>query len=71
MIKTPPSKISLKNILDTSCPVVRFSQERKGFLEIHQERSRSKATVLQIKFVLRYHARADKEKIYKIVGVKI
>jgi hypothetical protein len=57
--------------LDASRPVLRFSQERKGFLEIHRERSRGEAAVLQIKFVLRYHARADEGKIYKIVGVKI
>jgi len=39
-------------------------------LEIHRERSRGKAAVLQIKFVLRYHARADGLKLKKHMRIK-
>ena len=71
MIQTPPKFISLKNILDASRLVVRFGQIRKGFFEIHNERSRGKATVLQMEFVLRSPAQEPMAaKIYKIVGAK-
>ena len=53
MIQTPPKFISLKNILDATRPIVCFGQIRKGFFEIHNERSRGKAAVLQMEFVLR------------------
>ncbi len=35
----PPKFIQLKNILDASRFLVRFSQRRKGFFEIHHERA--------------------------------
>ena len=69
MIQTPHKFISLKNVLDASRPLLRFSQIRKGFFEIHNERSRGKAAVLQMKFVLRSVAQEPMAaKIYKIVG---
>jgi len=56
MIQTPPKFISLKNILDASRLLLRSSQIRKGFFEIHNERSQGKAAVLQMEFVLRSSA---------------
>jgi hypothetical protein len=56
MIQTPPKFISIKNILDASRLLLRFGQIRKGFFEIHNERSRGKAAILQIEFVLRSFA---------------
>jgi hypothetical protein len=42
--------------LDATRLLLRFGQIRKGFFEIHNERSRGKAAVLQIEFVLRSFA---------------
>ena len=69
MIQTPPDSILIRNIVDASRPVVRFGQMRKGFLEIHSERSRGKAAVPQMEFVLRSFAQEPMAQIYKIVGV--
>jgi len=71
MIQTPPKFISLKNILDATRPILRFGQIRKGFFEIHNERSRGKAAVLQMEFVLRSIAQEPMAAKYKIVGAII
>jgi hypothetical protein len=71
MIQTPPKFISLKNILDASRLLLRSGQIRKGLFEIHNERSRGKAAVLRMEFVLRSSAQEPMAaKIYKIVGEK-
>jgi hypothetical protein len=56
--------------LDASRPVVRFGQIRKGFFEIHNKRSRGKAAVLQMEFVLRSSAQEPMAAKYNIVGAK-
>ena len=67
----PHKFISLKNILDASRLLLRFSQIQKGFFEIHNERSRGKAAVLQMEFVLRSPAQEPMAAMYKIVGANL
>jgi len=63
MIQTPPFCIYKIFITDDSRLLVRFSEIRKGFFEIHNERSRGKAAVLQMEFVLRSPAQEPMAKI--------
>jgi hypothetical protein len=56
MIQTPHFRTYKIFITDASRLLVRFSQIRKGFFEIYNERSRGKAAVLQMEFVLRSFA---------------
>ena len=70
MIQTPHFRTYKIFIADASRLLVRFSEIRKGFFEIHNERSRGKAAVLQMEFVLRSYAQESMAAIYKIVGAK-
>ena len=71
MIKAPHFRINKIFIADAPRLLVRFSQIRKGFFEIYNERSGGKAAVLQMEFVLRSPAQEPMAAIYKIVGINL